>query len=63
LVQPVYLAETKAAGIQGGVMLQAWVSKEGRITNLQQTFGLKELASAATEAAQRWRYRPFVLLS
>ena len=38
------------------------MSKEGRITNLQQTFGPKELASATTEAVQQWRYPPFVLM-
>jgi TonB family protein len=60
--QPVYPPEAKAAGIQGSVTLRAWISKEGRVTELRRISGPRELAPAAKEAAQQWRYRPFILM-
>jgi TonB family protein len=61
-VQPVYPPEARRAGIQGVVVLQAKISKEGMIADLQLISGPRELAGAAIGAVQQWRYRPYLLL-
>lgn len=60
-VQPIYPIEARRAHIQGVVVLQAKISKEGRIVDLQLISGPKELADAAIGAVQQWRYRPYLL--
>ena len=60
-IQPVYPAIAKAARIQGTVVVQAIISKDGKIEQLRVISGLPMLQSAATEAIQRARYRPFML--
>ena len=60
-IQPVYPAIARAARIQGTVVIQAIISKEGAIEQLQVISGPPMLQSAATEAVQRARYRPFML--
>ena len=49
------------ARIQGQVLLQAVISKEGVIENLRVVSGHPMLATAAIEAVRQWRYRPYVL--
>jgi TonB family protein len=58
---PVYPPEAKEAHIQGIVMLQAVISKEGKVTHLQLVSGPPELAAAAMGAVQNWLYRPYRL--
>ena len=41
--------------------LQAVISKQGTIENLQLLSGHPMLARAALEAVKQWRYRPYVL--
>jgi len=61
-VNPIYPEEAKRARIQGTVVLQAEISKEGRIANLRLISGPEELAPAAIGAVQQWRYRPYLLM-
>lgn len=61
-VQPVYPGEARQAGIQGAVVLQGVVSKEGKVTDLHVVSGPKELAAAAIEAVQQWRYKPYLFM-
>lgn len=61
-VQPVYPEDARRARIQGVVVLQAKISKEGMIADLQLISGPKELAQAAIGAVQQWRYRPYLLM-
>ncbi len=61
-VRPVYPEEARRAHIQGTVLLQAEISKDGRIANLRLISGPPELASAAIAAVQQWRYRPYLLM-
>lgn len=61
-VAPVYPAEARRARIQGTVILQAKISKEGRIEDLQLISGRKELAPAAIGAVEQWLYRPYLLM-
>jgi periplasmic protein TonB len=60
-VQPNYPPLAKAARIQGTVVLQAEISKDGTIQNLQLISGHPMLAPAAIEAVKQWRYKPYLL--
>jgi len=58
---PQYPAIAKAARIQGTVVLQATISKNGTIENLRVVSGPPMLQSAAMQAVQGWRYKPYLL--
>jgi periplasmic protein TonB len=60
-VQPTYPPLARQARIQGTVILQAEISKEGNITNLQLISGHPMLAPAAIEAVKQWKYKPYLL--
>jgi TonB family protein len=60
-VPPVYPIEAKKAGIQGKVVLDAIVGKDGAVENLKVTSGPKELQQSALDAVRRWKYKPFLL--
>jgi protein TonB len=60
-VQPIYPPLAKNARIQGTVVLQAIISKQGMIEHLQALSGPPMLVPAALEAVRQWRYRPYVL--
>jgi len=60
-VQPEYPPIARAAGIQGMVVLQAVIGRDGSIEKLQVVSGHPVLAPAAVKAVQQWRYRPYVL--
>jgi periplasmic protein TonB len=60
-VQPEYPAMAKAAGIQGMVVLQAVIARDGAIEKLQVVSGHPLLAPAAMKAVAQWRYRPYIL--
>ncbi len=62
-VQPTYPALARSARIQGTVVLQAIISKQGTIENLTVVTGHPMLAPAAIEAVRQWRYRPYILNS
>ncbi len=62
-VQPTYPALARSARIQGVVVLQAVISKQGTIENLRVVTGHPMLAPAAIEAVKQWRYRPYILNS
>jgi protein TonB len=60
-VKPVYPAIAKTARVQGNVVLQAEISKEGAIQNLRVISGPPLLVQSALDAVKQWRYRPYVL--
>jgi len=60
-VTPNYPPLAKQARIQGHVLLQAEISKEGTIQNLQLISGHPMLAPAAIEAVKQRRYKPYLL--
>jgi periplasmic protein TonB len=60
-VQPNYPPLARQARIQGTVLLQAEISKDGTIENLRLISGHPMLAPAAIEAVKQWRYRPYML--
>src|SRR5258708_34836813 len=60
-VQPNYPPLARQARIQGQVVLQAEINKEGAIPNLQLISGHPMLAPAAIAAVKQWRYKPYLL--
>ncbi len=60
-ILPAYPPLARSARIQGQVVLQAVISKQGVIENLQVLAGHPMLVPAAIEAVRQWRYRPYVL--
>lgn len=60
-VLPTYPPLARSVRIQGSVVLQAVISKQGVIENLQVLTGHPMLVPAAIEAVRQWRYRPYVL--
>ena len=60
-VQPPYPPLARQARIQGNVVLQALISKDGSIENLHLISGHPMLAPAALEAVKQWRYKPYFL--
>ena len=54
-VEPVY------QGIQGAVVLNVEVSKEGTVENVTVLSGPPQLTQAAIDAVKQWRYKPTLL--
>ena len=47
--------------VQGTVILQAIISKSGRVVNLRVISGHRMLRGPAKDAVETWRYRPYVV--
>ena len=60
-VVPVYPSLARQAHVQGDVVLDADISKDGVVEELRALRGHPMLIPAAVEAAKQWRYRPYVL--
>jgi protein TonB len=60
-VDPPYPQIAKSAGIQGAVVLEAIVGKDGSMENLRLISGHPLLVRAAIDAVSQWRYKPYVL--
>jgi periplasmic protein TonB len=60
-VQPAYPPLARQARIQGPVVLQAEIGRDGSIQNLRLISGHPMLAPAAIEAIKQWKYKPYIL--
>jgi protein TonB len=60
-VRPMYPQLARAARIQGQVVLQANIGKDGSIQNLRVVSGHPMLAPAAIDAVKQWKYKPYFL--
>ncbi len=60
-LKPTYPAIAKSARIQGAVVLQAEISKQGTIENLRVISGHPMLVQSALDAVKQWRYKPYLL--
>jgi TonB family protein len=60
-VEPMYPPLARQARIQGTVLLQAEINKDGTVDYLHLISGHPMLVPAAIEAVKRWVYRPYVL--
>jgi protein TonB len=59
-VQPAYPLLAKQMKIQGAVILDAYIGKDGNIQGLQVVSGPAILSAAAEEAVKQWRFRPYL---
>jgi len=60
-VAPKYPPQARQARIQGTVVLQAVIGKDGRVQSVQVMSGPSMLTKAAADAVKQWRYKPFSL--
>ena len=60
-VQPNYPEQALKAGLQGAVVLQAWIGTDGSIRELKLVHGSLLLGQAAYKAVKQWRYKPYLL--
>jgi TonB family protein len=60
-VQPSYPEQAIRAGLQGPVILQALIGRDGSIRDLKLVQGSFFLGRAAYNAVKQWRYHPYLL--
>ncbi len=60
-VAPTYPWKAKAKGIQGDVLLQIVIAKDGRISKMTVISGDPLLTAAAVDAVKKWVYKPYTL--
>ncbi len=60
-VTPRYPAQARQARVQGTVVLQALIGKDGSVRNLHALSGPPMLTQAALDAVKQWRYKPYYL--
>jgi len=58
-VHPTYPKQAIAKKLHGSVVLQAIISKQGKVDSLQLVSGDPILAQAAASAVKQWRYKPY----
>ena len=58
---PQYPEDARQARIQGSVVLQALIDKDGNVADLTLVSGHPMLAPAAIEAVKQWKYKPYLL--
>ena len=58
---PIYPPAAKKAKIQGAVVLEAVIGKDGNVKNLRVVSGPQELQQSAIDAVRQWVYRPYLL--
>jgi uncharacterized protein (TIGR03435 family) len=59
-VPPVYPEPALQAHIEGAVVLNATIGKQGDVENLQVVSGHPQLVPAAIEAVKQWKYQPYL---
>ena len=60
-VQPSYPQKALQAGLQGPVVFQAWIARDGSIRDLKLIAGSLLLGQAAYSAVKQWKYKPYLL--
>jgi TonB family protein len=60
-VNPIYPPEARDQHIQGVVVLQVKIDKDGNVYDVALISGHPLLAEAATDAVKQWKYRPYLL--
>jgi periplasmic protein TonB len=60
-IAPVYPRQARLDGIQGTVVLQATVGKDGKVRSVHALGGPPMLIQPAVDAVKQWRYKPFSL--
>jgi TonB family protein len=60
-VLPIYPERALGTGLQGAVVLQAWVGRDGSVRDVKLIRGYLVLGEAAFQAVRQWRYQPYRL--
>jgi protein TonB len=60
-VLPLYPQEAREAKIQGVVILDAVINREGRVDSLKVIAGHPLLTQSAVDAVKQWRYNPTMI--
>ncbi len=60
-VLPAYPEQAVKARLQGPVVLQAWIGRDGTIHDLKLVRGSFLLGQAAYRAVKQWRYQPYLV--
>ena len=60
-VDPVYPPEAAAQKLQGPVVLQAMIGRDGSVVDLKIVRGYFVLGRAAIAAVKQWHFQPYVL--
>lgn len=58
-VQAAYPDAARKAGVQGAVVLQAWIGKDGTVENLKLVRGYMILGQSAYNAVRHWKFKPY----
>jgi TonB family protein len=58
---PAYPDNAKIQGVEGSVVMQVIISRDGTMKRVHVLQGDSRLRNAATEAVYKWRYRPYLL--
>lgn len=56
---PMYPVQARAAGVQGEVVVEAVVGRDGNVVETRVVSGPPLLRDAALGAVQQWQYRPY----
>jgi TonB family protein len=59
-VAPTYPEEALHAGLQGSVVLQVWIAKDGTVRDAKLLRGPLVFGQAAFDAVRQWRYKPYL---
>lgn len=59
--QPSYPLLTEATAVQGAVLMQALIAADGSVQEMRVISGPAILVSAARQAVQQWRFKPYLL--
>ena len=60
-VAPVYPPLARTAAVQGTVVLDVSISKDGEVVDVQLISGPAMLAPAAIDAVRHWKYKPYLV--
>ena len=58
-IMPVYPTQARSQHVQGEVLLQALIGKDGSVADLRVVSGPDVLATSAIDAVRRWRFKPY----
>jgi TonB family protein len=58
-VEPNYPAQALSQRLEGPVVLQVWVAKDGTVRDVKLVRGYFALARAASDAVRQWRFKPY----
>jgi TonB family protein len=59
--QPAYPLLTQATAVQGAVLMQALIAADGSVEEMRVISGPTILVSAARQAVQQWKFKPYLL--